>query len=406
MKIALSQIDPPHLFLHADFGGNDVGHCAFDRDTIGPHETFVVHDLGQHMVALETEQGRFLSRDSHTGLLQTNRARKSDTRARGDLRTVADDVVSLPHDAWEAFNWDWLHATYLVTVVEADPPVATPLQLLHTDGTDIRQQDGSRWICAGMTNFLLFQRLLEGQDIEPLLYAGAELYRITGTMAIVPGQVGLRVLRPETYGEYWPTLERLADLLAAREKRFEFTALCDQRIIGTDLAWQQRYMDQVYEVLRPKSNVLVELGNEVEHATNQIDYRQFRQPEGIFWCRGSSLSGDKCPLPPGNYSAFHLPRSGAPLYTDVPPIYMQTGYAGYAGVHGPVIINEMIGADEIEKPGSRTTDPEVFRRVARMSSAWNGATFHATDAVYSRPLGPTQERCRAAFFEGMFEGGA
>lgn len=401
MKIALKQHGE---FLCAENGGDDAGVVNINRDAIGPWEQFTVHRLGDGFVALETVNGRFLSYDPDAGKTIANRARKSDLSAASFLRTVPDDVVSLPTNAWESFDFDGLNRQFLITIVEGTAPVPT-LPRLHAQGWDLVTEDGKRWVCAGMTNFLLLQRYLEGQDIDPLLYAGADVYRVTGTMANVPAQVGLRALRPENYSTYWDSLDAFADRLASKGKRFEFTALCDMRTMGLDFDWQQRFVSQAAEVLKSKTNVLFELANEPEHATNQVDYSRFTKPDGLCCSRGSSLGGEPCPVPPWTYSTIHTPRSGAPIYTDVPPIYMITGYTNqgeqYPGVNGPCIINEPIGAAEENKPGSRSNDPDLFRRIARMSSAWSGMMFHCTDAVFSRPLGPVQERCRAAFFEGM-----
>src|SRR5437667_6124991 len=113
-KIALSQAGQ---FMRAANGGDDDGHVFFDRTTIGPHETFLVWQLSNGFVALETEKHRFLSH-APDGHWEASRARKSDISARIDLRNVTDDVISLPHAAWAALNWSDLKQYIDATMVE------------------------------------------------------------------------------------------------------------------------------------------------------------------------------------------------------------------------------------------------------------------------------------------------
>lgn len=280
------------------------------------------------------------------------------------------------------------------------------LQLLQADGWDIKAEDGTRYVHVGATNYLHFQRWLEGQDVEPLLYAGFDAYTVTFSMKIVPGQAGLPELRPENYGGIGPFCQRVDEYLTwieARGKRLEATLLCDCRVMGVDFGWQESFTNSLYEVFRTGCHAvhLVQLVNEPDNGVNAVDYARFRQPSGLFWSRGSSLAGQACPLPAGNYADAHLAREGGGVYLDAQPYYMCEGYPGYVGVKGPVITNETRGASNNVNSGSRTTDPDYFRRIAGAFRGWAGGTFHGDDIVHSRPMGDNIRRCADAFLEGI-----
>ncbi len=291
----------------------------------------------------------------------------------------------------------------LAVVLVPDVPEPDPLLELHSSGWDIYKSDGSRYVSNDATNYLLFQRFLEGQDISPLLYPGFDGYNVMFLASIVPGQAGFRPLTPENYGGFY---DRAADFLAymnrEQSKRVEATILCDCAAMGYSLQQQQNHVNRMYDVLRPFGTVnKVQLANEPENSPNGVDYKAFPQPAGLFWCRGSSLAGGPCPLPAGNYSNQHLSRSAGGDYLDAQPYYMVAGYSGYPGTQGPVCTNETRGADETENSGRRTTDPAYFRRIASAMRGWTGGTWHASAGIHSDPLGPVQDACRLAWLEGI-----
>lgn len=273
------------------------------------------------------------------------------------------------------------------------------LQSLVRDGIHIRLADGSRYVHAQATNYLLFQRYLEGQDIEPLLYPGFDGYNVTFSMSVVPAQAGLRPLRPEHYADFYPRADQFLSLLASRGKRIEATLLCDCAQLGVDLSWQRSFVGQMTEILRAYPHLL-QLAN--EPPANGVNPADFPRPSGVFASAGSSLSGDACPLPPWDYSTAHLGRGDGGIL-DAQPSFMTWGYPGYPGTHGPVIPNETRGASDTENSQRRTTDPWYFYEVAAAARGWCGATFHSDNGIHSVPFTPgsPQDLCRLAFLAGI-----
>lgn len=292
--------------------------------------------------------------------------------------------------------------TLAATGLPPTPPTPSgPLSPLHRDGWEIRTADGARYIHNQATNYLLFQRYLEGQDITPVLYDGFDGYNVTFLMKIVSEQAGFRPLTPGNYPDFYAMADAFfADMLKAG-KRIEATLLCDCDQIGFSHSDQLTHTDAMYAILRKYPTNLCQLANEWEK--NGVDAPSFGKPAGVFWSRGSSLAGGQCPLPAGDYSTAHLSRSGGGAYLDAQPYYMSAGYEGYAGTGGPVVTNETRGASNTENSDRRTTDPAYFRRIASAMRGWSGGTFHFDDGIHSVVCAPgtPQDACRRAWLEGI-----
>lgn len=277
------------------------------------------------------------------------------------------------------------------------PPVLLPL---HNEGAEILDSNGVRYIHQQATNYLLAQRHANGQDISNLLYEGFDGYNVTFLMKTVPEQAGLPPFVPTSNAFYDQVAAFLTDMADAG-KRIEATLLCDCQQLGFSHDQQVRHTETLYDILRDFPWNLVQLANEPEN--NGVDFAAFNKPAGLFWSRGSSLAGGKCPLPAGDYSTAHLSRDGGGAYLDAQPYYMIEGYSGYAGTHGPVITNETRGASDSENSGRRTTDASYFRKIASAMKGWNGGTFHMDRGIHSDPCpdGSTQDQCRLGFLQGI-----
>lgn len=292
----------------------------------------------------------------------------------------------------------------LAVVLVPNVPVVPPLQGLHADGWDIRLDDGTRYVSNDVTNYLQFQRFLEGQDISHAFYPGFDGDNVTFLMSVVPAQAGFRPLTPAAYGAqtFYDGVAAFFAMKQARGRRTEATLLCDCDQLGFDHAAQAQHVERMYDLLRPFGTTnKVQLANEPEK--NGVDYTSFAQPAGLFWSRGSSLAGGPCPLPAGNYSTAHLSRSSGGDYLDAQPFYIVNGYDGYQGTHGPVCTNETRGASDTENSGRRTTDPKYFRRIASAMRGWSGGTFHPEFGIHSDPMvpGSVQDACRLGWLEGI-----
>lgn len=288
---------------------------------------------------------------------------------------------------------------FLVKDVAAQ--IGQPFDELHTDGLDIKHADGSRYVHKQATNYLLFQRHGFGQNITSLLYDGFDGYNVTFLMSVVPKQAGLPDLTPKDDPQFFNKAGDFLTFMRDKRKRIEGTLICDNNVFGYDETWLKSYCEQMYDLFRAFNVNLVQLANEGQK--NGVRVENFAQPKGLMWSRGSSLSGDSCPLPAGTHSTAHLARQGGGAWLDAQPYYMVNGYAGYAGTHGPVITNETRGASNTVNSDSRTTDPNYFRQISSAMKGWSGGTWHADVGIHSEALqsGTQQDECRKAFLEGI-----
>lgn len=298
------------------------------------------------------------------------------------------------------------HTSVTVPPSSGDVPIVLPraipiLQRIHADGWDIKQDDGSRYVHNQATNYLLFQRFMEGQDVAPLLYEGFAGYNVTFLMKTVSEQAGLRALTPDNYPQLYQQADAFFAYMRDQGKRVEATLICDNNLLGYALEKLVTHTEALYEIIRPYSHVSAQLVNEGE--ANGVNVQQFTKPNGVFCSRGSSLAGGACPLPPWDYSTAHLSRQGGGAYLDAQPFYMINGYGGYAGTQGPVVTNETRGASNTENSDRRSNDPNYFRRIAGAMREWAGGDFHFDYGIHSDPCvaDSVQDHCRLAFLEGL-----
>ncbi len=409
MRLALQFVS---RFVCAENGGDATGIMHANRPQIGAWETFTTEPQTDGGLALKTINGKYVCAENGGG--QDVHANRDAVGAwerwivSGSLVDGASVSFMAPDGHYMGVGTEAdgvIHARatlpffFRVTVLEADPVKPTLLPL-HQDGWDIRTSNGARYVHKQATNYLLFQRFLEGHDLSNLLYEGFDGYNVTFLMKTVPNQAGLPDLTPANYPNFY---QKADDFLSWMDKgkRVEATLLCDCTQLGFDHAAQVTHTERMYEILRAHPAHLCQLANEWEN--NGVDAPSFTKPAGVFWSRGSSLAGGPCPLPGGDYSTAHLSRSGGGAYLDAQPYYMLAGYAGYAGTNGPVITNETRGASNTENSDRRSTDPAYFRRIASAARGWSGMTFHFDYGIHSDPIlkGSVQDQCRLAFLEGI-----
>lgn len=414
-------------YVCAEGGGDAFGFVHANRPAIGAWETWTVERQQNGAIALRSINGRYLCAElGGGGAVLANRevvgaweqftiAEPLADGGRISLGTVdGRHFVGVRADGDHTVHADTLlPVSFVVEVIEADarPSVPTPggpLSEVRVSGVDFIDDRG-RLVFREATNFMQFYRHRRGEDMAPTLYAGIDLDRTTLTMKYIPEQLGLPVLNPlSDLGAFQRELDSYLAWKRSIRRRSELTVLCDMADMGIGREDQARILDATYEVAdRYRDVCLVEFGNEVLDGENRLDLpwliaRVNRR--GVISCSGSGTSGAPAPEPYLDYCAPHLVRGGG-LKKALADINFGEQVYGSWPEHPtpclrPMLTNEMIGADEHQNSDSRSTDPNVFRELGRGCRARCGGAFHATDAVYSRALGPKQDECRAAFVEG------
>lgn len=283
---------------------------------------------------------------------------------------------------------------------------------LHSEGWDLYDEHGKRYVSNGVNDFLLFQRVLELPNdsartswLEQHLadYRGFTEHRVTSLMQVVPQQVGLKPLRPENYPEYWPVFAWLTNAMLQRGRIIEWTLSCDRVPMNLSDTYLKAHVGQAFEILRGYPN-LVEGVNEINHSLNKVDpSKVFTDvPKEIFFCCGSSLSGGECPqFARDDFSCFHLTRKEKGIYNDAQPIEQIIGYAGFVGLQHPIRVNETPGAQAVADPWRRLNDPQQFRRIARIASAFSGGSMLIQHGIFSLPLDAVERTCADGWQSGM-----
>lgn len=285
------------------------------------------------------------------------------------------------------------HTNNVEVVLPFAPP--PPLQRVHTEADKFALEDGSefKWIFA--SNFMLHQRHAEGEDIRPVLYKGFNGYRIFGSYHWIAQQMGKQDFDPTHYPNWQSSLDSLADLLLEENKYFQYNILCDRQFLPGDLDKMRWIVDAAVEVLRPKKNAILALGN--ENFKNGFNANDFDKPSGVVICTGSGPSGGPAPLSDGrpwDYQCQHL-RRDEKMFIDVPPMEAPT-----YKLNRLLLFDETIGFADFDKPGSRSNNPTWAYQLGTVMRGWYGGVCHLHSGVHSLPLGSRETECKDAFIRG------
>lgn len=251
------------------------------------------------------------------------------------------------------------------------------------------------WRSRGFSDFKLFQKFLDGEDLDGLLteriQVGANELRVFG---MFNGGIG-RFL-PVTYGDgYWVGLDAFLNKLASRGLRVEFVVFADAQNILVDIPSQLAHLERIAAILTTHWNTRGELVN--EWPQNGVDPTMFENPPGLtLWSRGSNL-GDQPPFyPHWDFITDHPGRNSEwPRKVEARPISDAFGV--------PASEDEPMGAAEADQPGRRSASVEDFSYLGGLCSLWatGGCTFHSDAGILSVPLGPVQKAAARAFFSAL-----
>ena len=308
------------------------------------------------------------------------------------------------HAMWEIHNLlatpQWYSDTFPMD--QPTPAVILPLGPLHTQVSSIftgfMDEQNTPWIWKGMTDFLLYKRYLDGEDITPLLQERRSLG--ANTLRVLLMCHNIAHFYPQDYAEYYTKLPQFSQLLASYGLRWEAVAFADQQNVKVD---EQAHWNQVGNTLRFQSNAFLELVNEFPQ--NGIDPSKFQHPAGMLCSHGSGLADSQPAIPFWDFVGWHgrrdMPKvtsSGEDLY------YIQHGMVKEFYGDGPAVAihDEPMGFAEVEVPGSRAASPILAKQIAATSAFLGaGGTFHCDDGIQSRLLRPNQMACAKAFFNGF-----
>ncbi len=149
-------------------------------------------------------------------------------------------------------------------------PTFTPLPRLITRNWYFVQEDGTPFTVIEASDFALYQRYLNGEDITPVLQqrrdVGFNFLRVFGAFN---GSLGHFV--PGEYGDaYYTKLKPFADLVASICRCYvEFTVFADTTQWLTDVDAQIAHFGLIINALATSTNVFIEVVNESDQPINQ-----------------------------------------------------------------------------------------------------------------------------------------
>lgn len=274
------------------------------------------------------------------------------------------------------------------------PPPQEVTGNIRVAGKTLRTPSGQIYRWKSSTDFLLFKRFLDGENIAPILAdraaQGASMVRVFG-MVMPP----IATFDPTSYPNYLTQLGSFCDQLAGSGFDLEFTVFASaQDEPSFDSVPEQRaWLLQVRDVLVTKTNAVLELCN--EPFQNGVVPRNHDRPIGVLSGNGTaSETADE--IPPWDYANYHSER------TDEWPRKAHNAMEVADLLGRPAINDEPMGAAEVAIPGSRSDVPNDFYWFAATAMLLaGGGTFHSTNGLRSEIWQPVQQACAAAFYQGI-----
>lgn len=294
------------------------------------------------------------------------------------------------------------------------------LPRITSNGANLIAPSGEPGTLVGISDFSLFGLFLDGKDIEATLKdrqsALAEVKQIAANTGdgrnIIPiVRVFFMVdsfyrLRPQERSNFWSSIRPFAGLVADFGFWTQAEVFADAQIIMPKVSDRIAHWQQWCAVISGDSNIWTSKGNEAPK--NGFDPLELPGvPDGM-WSQGSQLTDGNPTMPSGDWTQFHGNRtSGLRGYQAASDLaFVIHGWdenpAGWSGTHKVAVLDEWLGADEVNDPGRRSNDTRAFYRAGADAALWGGGMiFHSTDGVSSQPFRPVTRACALANFMGL-----
>jgi hypothetical protein len=230
---------------------------------------------------------------------------------------------------------------------------------------------GERFTVIEASDFSLFKRYLDGEDIRPVVDQRRALGFNTLRVWLLNRSVVVNGgIHPADYLHFYEALTRFVDAVGMY---VELTVFTSTQGLMPNPADQQRHLDRTADAVRGKPNVLLELANEIDQHDNAPSPSLVR-PAGVLISRGSN-GADSVP-----------PRHDAPwdeeLYhtNDLPEWWRKTGH------------NAMEWADQSGRPcrtNENTRFPDNDQSEAHAYDAAMGAALLCAGSCFHSQGGKT-----------------
>lgn len=292
-------------------------------------------------------------------------------------------------------------AAYWTLGTSTTPTAARPTRL-HVDDHDFVNAEGERVFVKGHTDFLLYQRLLDREDIRPILAGRQRLGSncAPSNCARVIGMVSsFSHWYPQEHPDYYDRIPELFEILDRFGMYGYFTVFADTQIVMPNKADQVRHFDRVKAQLETCPNSLGELVNEpYAHENATADPKAFDLTGEVPFSSGSYTDTyrDK-PAPSwGAFYDFHAPRKDVKRVADMCFATNPNYQRGEACAHGEP---DKFGGPNSKNPKVYLTNPKEARAMAGTARGTSCMLiYHTSAGVWSLPWNADELRCGEAWF--------
>ena len=180
---------------------------------------------------------------------------------------------------------------------------AVMLGQLTVDGQFFRA-GGERFTVIEASDFSLFKRYLDGEDIAPVVEQRASLGFNTLRIWLLNRSVVVNGgIHPNDYPHFYEQLHAFVDEVGLYLELTVFTSTQGLMPLSHD---QQAHLDRTADAVRGKPNVLLELVNESDQYDNAPD-PNLKRPAGVLISRGSNGADGVPPRhdDPWSYECYH-----------------------------------------------------------------------------------------------------
>ena len=293
------------------------------------------------------------------------------------------------------------------------------LPAIHVDGIDFKDSTGKIFKAVGSTEFGLFKRWLARDGpralVEPILNERKAIAREAGYEGPLVARV-MRFAAPPNAFALDPWSYSMTEVTA-------FTQFCDAH--GWYVDWtcgdaqivlpnpdgprgQQQHLNEFCAALVPVNNAIVQTCN--EPFKNGINVERIVPPQWGTYLRYSGAYGETGSWPFAadlDFRGYHGTRSdGGMVFWPKWLIDLNDQAAALNSMSPrlPAILDEPIGADERNIPGSRSNRVDCFGRMGFTIAYTAGVYFHSTPGLASDGFGPIVKECFRAFCRGVKAG--
>jgi hypothetical protein len=253
---------------------------------------------------------------------------------------------------------------------------------------------GEPWTEIETSDFSLYKRYLDGENIDPILAerrdVGFNTLRVwLLNTSVIPGG-----LQPKDYPQFYAALPAFVDLLGAHGFVVELTAFTQTPLLMPNVNDQRQHWQRTQDAIRGKPNVLLELVNEYNHGGDHPDNAPDRalwtmRPVGIL---ASSGSADADAAPPELVWDYVLYHSNGLSEFQRKVGHNAMEYADKYGV--PAVANE-----NTRYPDQDASEQHAFDAAAGGALLAAGSCYHSNAGKFSRLYGD-ERRFAAAWVAG------